>query len=168
MDGQLAGVTEEWAAGYELDESNARAELARALDELRLGIDQGLNGLRDRLEEMKRTPVAKSTRISPKGVFALFATVKAMPRVISDSLSGDAARVGTASSAMAVLRNRLKDAGIDVDDLFWNFPDRLAGLRKDFADSSTRKDTSAGSGGQSAVNDTANEGEGSPCERTRQ
>jgi hypothetical protein len=147
ISGECASVSEGWAARHEVGEDKGRAwvkaELGLTLDELKHDLDETLAERRQRLDEAKRTPVSDDTLLVPDAVLALFALLTKLPRVVGDSLSGDAARIGAASGTMAGLRQRLSEAGIDLDERFSNFPDRLAGLREDFANRSGAKDTPA-------------------------
>jgi hypothetical protein len=144
--GESACVSQAWASTYEVSEDEGlawvRDELGETLDELKLGVDEKLADLHRNLDEANRTPVADDTHITPDAVPGLFALLKQLPRVIIDSLSGDTARVDMASESLAALQQRLKDAGIDLDERFSNFPDRLAGLREDFAKRGTAENSS--------------------------
>lgn len=62
---------------------------------------------------------------------ALFDLLKQLPRVIAYSLAHDAQRVEAAKSTMADLQRRLQEAGIDLDQRFTSFPERLAELREE-------------------------------------
>ena len=53
----------------------------------------------------------------------------ALPGVIGNALSGDPRRVAAARETMAGLRQRLAEAGVELDDRFTALPDRLAELR---------------------------------------
>jgi hypothetical protein len=57
--------------------------------------------------------------------------LKQLPSVIGHSLSGDEALVESARKSMVDLQQRLKESGIDLDDRFTRFPDRLAELRSE-------------------------------------
>ena len=130
---------------FEITEDQARQwaknELGQTLDELKHGIDERLADLRRQLDEKNETPVTENTTITPNAAPALFDLLKKLPGVIGNSLSGDENRVVTAKTAMADLQKRLKEAGIDLDDRFANFPDRLAELRKDAQDQTAKKST---------------------------
>jgi hypothetical protein len=119
---------------FELTEHQARRfakeELGKSLEELRGVIDTKLADLRQQLDEFNRTPVAEGTTITPNAASALFDFVKALPRVVGGSISGDEERVASAHEAMERLQQQLKESGIDVDDRVKNFPDRLADLRR--------------------------------------
>jgi hypothetical protein len=137
ISGELACVSEEWAASHEVDQDQGRAwakdELSKTLDALKGGVDEKLADLHQRVEDAKQTPVSDDTSITPDAVPALFALLKNLPGLIGNSLSGDGARVDRASSLMADLQRGLVEAGINVDARFASFPDRLAGLRAEFA-----------------------------------
>jgi hypothetical protein len=143
IDGEIARVSEAWAACHEVSEDEgrawARADLGLTLDELKHNIDEVLTDRRRQLDAAKHAPVSETTLITPDAVPGLLAMLKKLPGIIGDSLSGDAARIGAASDTMAGLRQRLSEAGIDLDKRFSNFPDRLAGLREDFANRSAAK-----------------------------
>jgi len=121
-------------APYEITEDQARAwakvELGSTLDELKTNIDAGLAKVRSQLETRNQTPVTDSSPITPNAGAALLDFFAALPRIVGQGISGDEARVGQAKQAMADLQQRLKDAGIDVNDRLQEFPERLAGLRK--------------------------------------
>jgi hypothetical protein len=147
ISGESARVSEGWAAWHEVGEERgrawAKAELGLTLDELKHNIDEVLTDRRRQLDAAKHAPVSETTLITPDAVPGLLVLLKELPGIIGDSLSGDAARLGAASGTMAGLRQRLSEAGIDVDERFSNFPDRLAGLREDFANRSTAKGSPA-------------------------
>jgi hypothetical protein len=119
---------------FEITEDQARRwakdELGYTLDELKHGIDERLADLRRQLDEKNRTPVTENTTLTPSATPALFDLLKKLPGVIGNSLSGDEQRVESAKTAMANLQRELKEAGIDLDERFTKFPDRLAELRK--------------------------------------
>ncbi|MFI4949822.1 MAG: hypothetical protein ACHP7A_02165 [Caulobacterales bacterium] len=137
IDGPDARVDAGSAAPYEVSEDDgrawAKAGLGGTLDELKHAIDGKLADLRGRLDEVRRTPVAEDGPLTPDAGPALLELIGALPGVIGKSLSGDAARVGEASRAMAGLRARLAAAGVDVDARLTDFPERLAGLREEAA-----------------------------------
>ena len=118
-------ITEEQARRW------AKEQLGETLDELRGRIDDKLAEFRRQLDEKNRTPVTENTTVTPNAAPALFDLLTKLPGVIGNSLSGEENRVEAAKSAMADLQQRLKDAGIDLDDRLTSFPDRLADLRKD-------------------------------------
>jgi hypothetical protein len=107
----------------------ARAQLGDTLDELREGVDRRLVELRAAVECKQRTPVARDTRATPDAGPALLHLLRQLPSVIANSLSNDPGRLESAKAGMRTLHRRLKDAGIDLDERFSGFPDRLAGLR---------------------------------------
>jgi hypothetical protein len=123
---------------YEITEDQARRiakdQLGDTLDELKHGIDEKLEDFRRQIDESNRTPITEDTTVTPNAAPALFDLLKKLPGVIGNSLSGEENRVDAAKAAMADLQRRLKDAGIDLDEHFTDFPDRLAGLRKDFGE----------------------------------
>ena len=135
LDGKTASVSPDWLAPFEITEEQARRiakdQLGGALGELRGSIDEKLADWRRQLDEFNRTPVTEDTTITPNAASALFDLLKKLPGVLGNSLSGDEHRVGEAKDTMADLQRELKEAGIDLDERFTNFPDRLADLRKD-------------------------------------
>jgi hypothetical protein len=122
-------------APYEITEDQARRwakdQLGQTLEELKQGIDDRLADLRRQLDEKNKTPVTENTTVTPDAAPALFELLKKLPGVIGNSISGEASRVESAKTAMANLQRQLKEAGIDLDDRFTRFPDRLADLRKE-------------------------------------
>jgi hypothetical protein len=119
---------------YEVSEHEARRfmreELGATLDELKAGIGEVLAGARRRLEEWNRQPVGKRTGVTPDAGGALLALLGKLPGVIGNSLSGDAERVAVARETLVGLDGCLRDAGIELDDRFTGFADRLAELRE--------------------------------------
>jgi hypothetical protein len=112
----------------------AREELGEALDELKAGLDEVLGAARQRLDQKNHAPVADDTDVTPDVSGATWELLRRMPGVIGNSLSGDEERVATARDTLAGLDGRLGGAGVDVDDRFTGFADRLAGLREEFRD----------------------------------
>ena len=74
--------------------------------------------------------MAPDTTLTPDAATAMLALVKELPRVIARSLSADPGRVDAARTTMSRLQERLRAAGIDVDDRVGTFPERLAELRR--------------------------------------
>jgi hypothetical protein len=89
---------------------------------------------RQRLDERNHEPLAVHTDITPDAGDALWELLRRMPGVVGNGLSGDDDRVALARKTLARLGARLRDAGIDVDQRFTGFADRLAGLRDEFLD----------------------------------
>lgn len=122
---------------FEITEDQARRiakdQLGEALGELKDGIDKKLAEWREELEAFKQRPVTELSPVTPEAGPALLDFLKQLPRIIGQSLSGEETRVDTARGAMAKLQQRLREAGIEVDDRFGQFADRLAGLREDVA-----------------------------------
>jgi hypothetical protein len=108
----------------------AREELGEALDEMKAGIDEVLASARQWLDEKDHKPVADGTDVTPDIGGALWELLRRMPGVIGNSLSRDEERVATARETLAGLDGRLRGAGVDLDDRFSGFADRLAGLRE--------------------------------------
>lgn len=134
LDGTKAAVSPDWLAAFEVSEEQARriakVELGEALETLRCRIDEKVSDWRQRLDEQARTPYSAESTITPNAAPALFGLLKKLPSVIANSLSRDASRVDSAKADMFGLHRRLKDAGIELDDRFTAFPNRLAELRK--------------------------------------
>lgn len=135
IDGRRARVSESvlvhGAVPRDVANAWAAEELGATLREVRGRNDRKLDAMRDRTRAARHAPVAADTRITPDAVPALWAVVKRLPSVIAGSLSGDSVRIAEANGTMADLQWRLHDAGIDVDERFGLFPDRLAALRED-------------------------------------
>jgi hypothetical protein len=133
--GDPATVDAQGLVPYEITEEQARRwardQLGRTLEELKRGIDEKLSELRHKVEDIKRRPVKEGTTITPEAPSALGSLLKQLPSVIGHSLSGDEALVESARKSMVDLQQRLKESGIDLDDRFTRFPDRLAELRSE-------------------------------------
>lgn len=121
---------------YELGEPAAlrwaQAQLNVTLDELRDGVDERLDELRAALAQKQREAVAPDTRVTPDAGPALLALLRKLPGVIATSLANDPGRLASAKADMLALQRRLQEAGIDLNERFSGFPDRLAQLRKEF------------------------------------
>jgi hypothetical protein len=143
LDGQTRDVDPIWIATFEVTEEQmhrwAKDELGYALDELKTGIDERLADLRRQLDEKSRTPIMDNTTVTPNAASALFELLKKLPGVISKSLLGEKKRVESAKTAMTDLQRQLKEAGIDLDERFTNFPDRVADLRKNLKEQTAAK-----------------------------
>jgi hypothetical protein len=140
--GETARVDSRDLEPFEVTEDQARRwakdQLGRTLEELRDGLNESLGELRQKVEAIKREPVKEGTAVTPEAPSALLGLLKQLPGVIAQSLSADQARVESARATMGDLQQRLKAAGIDLDDRFTRFPDRLAALRKE-ADEERKK-----------------------------
>jgi hypothetical protein len=110
----------------------ARDELGMTLDELKAGLDELLAASRQRLYEQDHESVAEHADVTRDVGGALWELLRRMPGVIGNSLSGDDERVATARETLVGLDGRLRDAGVDLDERFTGFADRLAGLRDEF------------------------------------
>jgi hypothetical protein len=136
LTGQEALVEPSGIEPFEIPESQARewakGQLGEALGEIRGSIDGKLSEWRERLDEFNRTPVTEDTTLTPNAAPALLSLFKQLPGIIANSLHGEGQRLGEARDAMAALQRKLKESGIDLDDRFTAFPDRLAELRKEF------------------------------------
>jgi hypothetical protein len=134
LSGTVMNTSTEAVAAYEITEEQARRwakdQLGQTLDELKDGIDERLGELRQKLDDFNRTPVTSKTTITPDAATAVLDLLKEFPRVVARSLSADPARLEAARTTMSALQERLRAAGIDVDDRFGAFPERLAGLRQ--------------------------------------
>jgi hypothetical protein len=116
----------------------ARNELSEALGELKRGIDACFEDMRRELREQKRQPISEKSAVTAEAGPVLLDFLKALPRVIGQSLSGDPKRVDTARDTLAHLQKSLQDSGIDVDDRVGNFADRIASIRSEaFSQSKT-------------------------------
>jgi hypothetical protein len=133
--GSTRWVDDKKGSVFEIPESQAREwakeRLGEALGEIRGSIDEKLAEWRGKLEEFSRTPVAENASLTPNAAPALLSLLKRLPGILGGSLSGDGQRLDAAREAMAGLQRRLKDAGIDLDERFSSFPDRLARLREE-------------------------------------
>lgn len=140
--GGQALVDPAWLVPFEVTEDQARRiakhQLGQTLEQLKDGIDETLAGLRRQLAESNRTPVNAHTTVTPDAAPALLHLLKKLPGVIANSLAQDGARVQSAQATMADLQRQLKEAGIDLDQRFTDFPQRLAALRADFQRQRTR------------------------------
>lgn len=138
LSGRAEQVDQAWLQSFEVGEHAARqwamTELGYGLDEVKKGIEVGLRAARSRLDAYKQIPVAEDTAVTPEAVPAMLELLRKLPRVVLNSLSGDADRIDEAREAMVRLQRRLRRAGIDLDQRFSDFPERLAELRQDFED----------------------------------
>jgi hypothetical protein len=127
-------VAHDSVVGFEITEEQARRwatdQLGSSLDELRTGIDETLDDLRQQLDGLNRVPVSDDTAVTREAPAVLLSLLKQLPRVVGQSISGDDSRVDAARNTMADLQGRLREVGIDLDDRFKDFPDRLADLRR--------------------------------------
>lgn len=134
LDGATKRVDPAALTPYEITEEQAhrwaKDQLGQTLDELKDGIDDKLAELRQKLDDFNRTPVTPDTTITPDAATVMLDLLKEFPRVVARSLSADPTRVDAARSTMSDLQERLRAAGIDVDDRFGVFPERLASLRR--------------------------------------
>lgn len=135
LEGNCIAIAADAGTPFEVTEAQARRwaknELGLALEELRRGADEKLAALRARLDAMERAPIRPGARATRDLGPALLELAKGLPGVIARSLSKDPDRVGAAREAMAALQRRLHEAGIDLDERFTGFPDRLARLREE-------------------------------------
>lgn len=110
----------------------AYAALGETLQEVRATIDRRLTRVRKALDERNPIPFAAHASVTNDVGPALLDLFKSLPRVIGNSLTGEAQRVESARVTMHRLQQRLGRAGISVDRRFTSFPDRLADLRAEF------------------------------------
>jgi hypothetical protein len=134
---RCAAVDEPCLAPFELPEEQARrwmlVVLGQSLANIRHSIDGELEEWRERIAAYKKvTPAAANTRLRSSAAPAVLDLLKQVPGVIGNSLSGDTERIASAQNSMRLLRHRLVDAGIELDERFSSFPSRLAQLRADF------------------------------------
>jgi hypothetical protein len=115
----------------ERDEQDNDA-LGAALTDLRSALDRTLAEMRIRLDEERRTPVTPDTTVTPNAAPALLEFLRALPGIVGGSISGDEERIARARASLARIQNQLGDGGIELDDRFTGFADRLAGLRREF------------------------------------
>lgn len=142
----LLGVTRRldasWLAPYEISEDQAvrwtRANLPSALTELRTSLDETLADWRARIDAARNEPVAADSTVTPNAVPALLALLRALPGIVGGSISGDDARLDSARQSLAELQQKLASSGIELDDRFTGYADRLAALRRD---TGARRDT---------------------------
>jgi len=134
LDGATTTAAADELAPFEISEEQAhriaRDQLGETLDELNAGLKQRLGSLRASLTRQQHTPVAPDSPITPDAAPALLALLKALPGVIIGSLAKDGDQLDRAREKMALLQRRLGEAGIDLDERFGAFPDRLASLRE--------------------------------------
>ena len=107
-------------------------ELGWSLESIRSNIDSALSELRKRVAVYKEVPAAPVAYLNSSAAPALIDLLARIPGVIGNSLSGDINRIESAKASMMLLKRRLVDAGIDLDDSFTQFPARLAELRAEF------------------------------------
>ena len=135
LTGESAFVDPACLGPFELTECQARRwandQLGQTLDELKHGIDERLAEVRRGIDVRKHTPLNDQTTLTSEVAPALLELLKKLPGLIASSLARDPMRVETAKTTMADLQRRLRAAGVDLDDRFTSFPDRLAELRND-------------------------------------
>ena len=115
--------------GY--DEQAGREQLEAGLTALRASLDETLAGWRAKLDAARNEPVAPDSTVTPNAVPALLDFLRALPGIVGQSISGDDARVANARQSLADLQQKLASTGIELDDRFTGYADRLAGLRRD-------------------------------------
>ena len=137
IEGEERDVSPAWAANCEVTQEEAQvwatSEFGSMLAGLRGRIDTRLAAARESLDVARHEPVAADTRITADAIPAIASLIARLPRIIAGSLSGDAVQVAEAAGKMTDLQWRLRDAGIELDERFASFPERLAGLRADIA-----------------------------------
>lgn len=151
FDGKSATVADDWLSPFEITEDQAhqwgKDQLGQTLDELKQGIDEKLADWRQQLDELNRRSVSESSAVNRNAGSALVDLLKLFPSVLGNSLSGEETRLDSAKQTMATLQQQLKEAGIDLDDRFTNFPDRLAELRKDYERQRAEQSSKSGESG---------------------
>ena len=115
----------------------ARGELGETLGELRQNIDEKLAEWRRQLDELDQTPITQRSNVTPEAGSTFFDFLTQLPRIISDSVSGDEERVDSARKATAELEQKFNKSGLPVDDRLRNFPDRMARIHE--SGSTTKK-----------------------------
>lgn len=134
LDGATTTAAAAELAPFEISEAQAhriaRAQLGETLDELNAGLKERLGRLRANLTWQQHAPVAPDSPLTPDAAPALLALLKALPGVMIGSLARDGDQLEHAREKMALLQRRLGEAGIDLDERFGSFPDRLARLRE--------------------------------------
>jgi len=115
--------------GY--DEQAGREQLEAGLTALRASLEETLAGWRAKLDAARNEPVAPDSTVTPNAVPALLDFLRALPGIVGQSISGDDARVANARQSLADLQQKLASTGIELDDRFTGYADRLAGLRRD-------------------------------------
>lgn len=134
LSGKSVEVDQLWLKAFEISEDQARKwakeQFGQALGEIRGAVDEKLADWRGWLDNFNQTPVTEDMTVTPNAPSVLLDLLKQFPGVLGKSLSGDEPRVGEARNAMVELQRQLKEAGIDLDDRFTNFPDRLDDLRR--------------------------------------
>ena len=106
-------------------------QLGSALTDLRTSLDDTLAGWRARLDASLNEPVAPDTTVTPNAVPALLDFLRALPGIVGQSISGDDARLASAREKLTDLQRQLAATGIELDERFTGYADRLAGLRRD-------------------------------------
>ena len=133
--GRQRSVSPESVTMFEITEDEARCwakgQLGEALEDLKSGIDDKLADWRRWIDDLNNRPIKEGGTATPNAASAVFDFLTQLPRVVAQSISGDDNRVDSARNAIADLQLRLKESGVDLDDRIADFPDRLAGLRKD-------------------------------------
>lgn len=137
--GRRERVDPESIAAFEVNDAQAvrlaRDQLGETLTQVRSEIEGRLADIRQSLSARNQRQVNSAT--AP----ALLDFFKALPGVIGQSLSGEDERVDAARDTMARLQQRLRDAGIDVDDRVQDFVDRIASIPTDTANGSAAQDS---------------------------
>lgn len=148
LNGQEAFVDPVSIKANEISKDQARLwvkdQLGQTLSEIRSSIDIKLADWRTRLDAFNRTPVTPDTTLTPDAAPALLNLLKQLPNILGNSLSGDEHRVDEAKNTITDLQRRLKDTGIDLDDRFTKFPDRIADLRREFEQKQAERKSTTG------------------------
>jgi hypothetical protein len=114
----------------EHEESSDREQLEARLTELRASLDETLAGWRAKIDASRNEPVAPDTTVTPNAVPALLDFLRALPGIVGQSISGDDARLASARQSLSNLQQQLASSGVQLDERFTGYADRLADLRR--------------------------------------
>jgi hypothetical protein len=132
--GSVRVVSREAIVPFEVSEPQAiqwaKHHVGPALDKLRSTLDDTLAEWRARLDQSRSTPVSPDTTVTPNAIPALLDLLRSLPRIVGQSISGDEVRLDTARQSLAGLQQQLASGGIELDERFTGFADRLAELRR--------------------------------------
>jgi hypothetical protein len=133
--GHTMSVDEREVAPHEVTAAQAvrwtSANLPAALTDLRASLDDTLAGWRAKLDASLNEPVAPDTSVTANAVPALLDFLRALPGIVGQSISGSDARLASAREKLSDLQQQLAATGIELDERFTGYADRLADLRRD-------------------------------------